>query len=98
MTENDYAWFDDYELRYLGSEKLLDETDKSFDKEDTNDYKNRVLILKCTLTKDKWNTIILPVSLTRQQMSTTFFPNMMIAQLSDFPDDHTIGFKVMDRG
>lgn len=95
MTENDFAWFDDFELRYLGNEILLDETE-TFDKEDTNDYKNRVLILKRTLTKDKWNTLILPVNLTKQQMFTAFFPNPMIAQLSGFPDNHTIGFNVMD--
>lgn len=96
MAADDYAWFDDFELRYLGQEMYLDEGDEQFDTEDNTGYVNRVLVLKRTLTKDKWNTLILPVSLTKQQLFTAFFPNPMIAELKGFEDNHTIGFQIMD--
>ena len=96
LTDNDFLWFDNFELRYLGTETFLDETATDFHNPDNGSYKKRVLVLKKKMTVGKWNSIILPVNLTKQQLFTAFFPNPKISELTGFLDDHTIGFTMKD--
>lgn len=92
----DYTWFDNFELRYLGAEILLDEDDTSFDTDDDTDYKNRVLVLKRYMKPGVWNALVLPVDLTKQQLFTAFFPNPRIAELSGIEKPNTISFTALD--
>lgn len=47
----------------------------------TNTYKNTTLHLNKTLTKKKWNSLVLPVSLTKGQLRSTFGANTRLAIL-----------------
>jgi len=98
MTEGDLLFFDDFQLKYLGESFALDEGDEDFlgrgDVDET--YENRVMILKRTLVKDAWNSICLPVDLTKSQLNTAFSPNFMLAKLRDSEHYGTIEFVTVD--
>ena len=98
MGNTDVVYFDDFQLKYLGESFALDEDKTSFrtDGDDKTIYTNRVMILKRSLKADKWNGITLPVSLTKQQLNTAFFPNPRIAVLTDMSSPYTISFKLID--
>lgn len=98
MGDEDVIYFDDFQLKYLGESFALDETKESLREEgdEKTVYKNRVMILKRSLTKGKWNGLTLPVNLTKQQLNTAFFPNPRIAALTDMTSPYTISFKTID--
>lgn len=48
----------------------------------SNTYKSVTLHLNKTFDKDKWNGFVLPVSLTKDQLTQAFGPNVKLAQLS----------------
>ena len=96
LGENDFVWFDDFEFGYLGTEMLLNEDHETFESYDKTEYKNRVLILKKKMTVGKWNAIILPVDLNKEQVYTAFFPNTEIAYLESIENNNTICFKKKD--
>ena len=74
----EWTVFDDFRLLYASNEAspdlILDENqpDLTYLTESTSAFKNRTLHLRKTLTKDKWNSIVLPVSLTLDQFRQTF--------------------------
>lgn len=90
VNEADKEWtvFDDFRLLYASNEKsadlILDEDrdNLSYLKDCSNTYKNTVLHLNKTFTKDKWNSFVLPVSLKRDQFRQAFGANARLAILS----------------
>lgn len=90
LNEADKEWtvFDDFRLLYASNDKGTDLIlDEDRDKLDylvncSNTYKNTVLHLNKTFTKDKWNSFVLPVSLKRDQFRQAFGANARLAILS----------------
>lgn len=86
---NEWTVFDDFRLLYASDDKsadlILDEDRDNLDylKDCSNTYKNTVLHLNKTFTKDKWNSFVLPVSLNRDQFRQAFGANARLAKLSD---------------
>lgn len=86
---NEWTVFDDFRLLYASNDKgtdlILDEDRNNLDylKDcSSNTYKNTVLHLNKTFTKDKWNSFVLPVSLNRDQFRQAFGANARLAKLS----------------
>lgn len=85
---NEWTVFDDFRLLYASDEKgsdlILDEDRDNLDylEDCSNTYKNTVLHLNKTFTKDKWNSFVLPVSLKRDQFRQAFGANARLAKLS----------------
>lgn len=101
MDDDDFVFFDDFQLKYLGESFALDEGNTDFHNDmgdDDMEYKNRVMILKRTLATDRWNSICLPVNLTKEQFTTAFFPNSMLAKLRDSSQSGIIEFQTVDLG
>lgn len=84
---NEWTVFDDFRLLYAsnenGTDLILDEDRDNLDylKDCSNTYKNTVLHLNKTFTKDKWNSFVLPVSLKRDQFRQAFGANARLAKL-----------------
>lgn len=88
-ADNEWTVFDDFRLLYASNDKgtdlILDEDRDNLDylKDcSSNTYKNTVLHLNKTFTKDKWNSFVLPVSLKRNQFRQAFGANARLAKLS----------------
>lgn len=87
-VKNEWTVFDDFRLLYASDDKsvdlILDEDrdNLSYLKDCDITYKNRVLHLNKTFTKDKWNSFVLPVSLKRDQFRQAFGANARLAKLS----------------
>lgn len=89
VNEADKEWtvFDDFRLLYASNERgtdlILDEDRDNLDylKDCSYTYKNTVLHLNKTFTKDKWNSFVLPVSLKRDQFRQAFGANARLAKL-----------------
>lgn len=62
---------------------VLDQDRDNLDylKDCTNTYKSVTLHLNKTFDKDKWNGFVLPVSLTKDQLTQAFGPNVKLAKL-----------------
>ena len=88
-ADNEWTVFDDFRLLYAsnedGTDLILDEYRDNLDylKDCSNTYKNTVLHLNKTFKKDKWNSFVLPVDLTRDQFRQAFGANARLAKLSD---------------
>lgn len=88
-ADNEWTVFDDFRLLYASNDKgtdlILDEDRDNLDylmNCSSNTYKNTVLHLNKTFTKDKWNSFVLPVSLKRDQFRQAFGANARLAKLS----------------
>lgn len=104
VNEADKEWtvFDDFRLLYAsnakGTDLILDEDRDNLDylmNCSSNTYKNTVLHLNKTFTKDKWNSFVLPVSLKRDQFRQAFGANARLAVLSNLTKSE-IQFKTID--
>lgn len=88
-VKNEWTVFDDFRLLYASDDKsvdlILDEDcdNLSYLKDCDITYKNRVLHLNKTFTKDKWNSFVLPVELKRDQFRQAFGANARLAKLHD---------------
>lgn len=97
----EWTVFDDFRLLYASDEKsadlILDEDrdNLSYLKDCDNTYKNTVLHLNKTFTKDKWNSFVLPVSLKRDQFRQAFGANARLAILSGLTSSE-IQFQTID--
>ncbi|CDB03911.1 sO34 adhesin [Prevotella sp. CAG:520] len=84
----EWTVFDDFRLQYASTQTsqdlILDEKRDNLNYlyNTTNTYKNTTLHLNKTLTKKKWNSLVLPVSLTKGQLRSTFGANTRLAQLN----------------
>lgn len=100
-ADNEWTVFDDFRLLYAsdenGTDLILDEDRDNLDylKNCSNTYKNTVLHLNKTFTKDKWNSFVLPVSLKRDQFRQAFGANARLAKLSGLTSSE-IQFKTID--
>lgn len=99
---NEWTVFDDFRLLYASDNKsadlILDEDRDNLDylKDcSSNTYKNTVLHLNKTFTKDKWNSFVLPVSLKRDQFRQAFGANARLAKLSGLTSSE-IQFQTVD--
>lgn len=87
-SEKEWTVFDDFRLLYTSKttdgDLVLDQDRDNLDylKECSNTYKSVTLHLNKTFDKDKWNGFVLPVSLTKDQLTQAFGPNVKLAKLS----------------
>lgn len=86
-SENEWTVFDDFRLLYTSKttdgDLVLDQDRDNLNylKDCTNTYKSVTLHLNKTFDKDKWNGFVLPVSLTKDQLTQAFGPNVKLAKL-----------------
>lgn len=86
-SEKEWTVFDDFRLLYtsrtIDGDLVLDQDRDNLDylKECSNTYKSVTLHLNKTFDKDKWNGFVLPVSLTKDQLTQAFGPNVKLAKL-----------------
>lgn len=102
----DFTAFDSFRLLYGGQEKnepylILNENDENLDYLDETIHKykshgdiHKKLLLHRTFTKNSWNTIVLPVGLTKKQFNGAFGDNAQIAELSQLTESQ-IRFKTV---
>lgn len=87
-VEGEWTVFDDFRLLYtsrtIDGDLVLDQDRDNLNylKDCSNTYKSVTLHLNKTFDKDKWNGFVLPVSLTKDQLTQAFGPNVKLAQLS----------------
>ena len=86
-VEGEWTVFDDFRLLYTSKttdgDLVLDQDRDNLDylKDCSNTYKSVTLHLNKTFDKDKWNGFVLPVSLTKDQLTQAFGPNVKLAKL-----------------
>lgn len=101
VADKEWTVFDDFRLLYASDDKsadlILDEDRDNLDylKDCSNTYKNTVLHLNKTFTKEKWNSFVLPVSLKRDQFRQAFGANARLAKLHDLTSSE-IQFQTVD--
>lgn len=87
-SEKEWTVFDDFRLLYtsrtIDGDLVLDQDRDNLDylKDCSNTYKSVTLHLNKTFDKDKWNGFVLPVSLTKDQLTQAFGPNVKLAKLN----------------
>lgn len=87
-SKKEWTVFDDFRLLYtsrtIDGDLVLDQDRDNLNylKDCSNTYKSVTLHLNKTFDKDKWNGFVLPVSLTKDQLTKAFGPNVKLAQLS----------------
>lgn len=102
-SENEWTVFDDFRLLYTSKttdgDLVLDQDRDNLDylKNCSNTYKSVTLHLNKTFDKDKWNGFVLPVSLTKDQLTQAFGPNVKLAKLSKLTSNE-IQFVSIDMG
>ena len=86
-VEGEWTVFDDFRLLYTSKttdgDLVLDQDRDNLNylKDCSNTYKSVTLHLNKTFDKDKWNGFVLPVSLTKDQLTQAFGPNVKLAKL-----------------
>lgn len=87
-SEKEWTVFDDFRLLYTSKttdgDLVLDQDRDNLNylKDCSNTYKCVTLHLNKTFDKEKWNGFVLPVSLTKDQLTQAFGSNVKLAQLS----------------
>lgn len=87
-SEKEWTVFDDFRLLYtsrtIDGDLVLDQDRDNLDylEKCSNTYKSVTLHLNKTFDKDKWNGFVLPVSLTKDQLTQAFGPNVKLAKLN----------------
>lgn len=86
-VEGEWTVFDDFRLLYtsrtIDGDLVLDQDRDNLDylEKCSNTYQSVTLHLNKTFDKDKWNGFVLPVSLTKDQLTQAFGPNVKLAKL-----------------
>lgn len=85
-VEGEWTVFDDFRLLYtsrtIDGDLVLDQDRDNLEYlKCSNTYKSVTLHLNKTFDKDKWNGFVLPVSLTKEQLTQAFGPNVKLAKL-----------------
>lgn len=84
----EWTVFDDFRLQFASTntdqDLILDEMRDNLNYlvNGNDKYENTTLHLKKTLTKNKWNSLVLPVSLTKDQLQSAFGANTRLAELN----------------
>lgn len=87
-SENEWTVLDDFRLLYtsrtIDGDLVLDQDRDNLNylEKCSNTYKSVTLHLNKTFDKDKWNGFVLPVSLTKDQLTQAFGPNVKLAKLN----------------
>ena len=87
-SKKEWTVFDDFRLLYTSKttdgDLVLDQDRDNLDylKDCSNTYKSVTLHLNKTFDKDMWNGFVLPVSLTKDQLTQAFGPNVKLAKLN----------------
>lgn len=87
-SEKEWTVFDDFRLLYTSrttdGDLVLDQDRDNLEylENCSNTYKSVTLHLNKTFDKDKWNGFVLPVSLTKDQLTQAFGPNVKLAKLA----------------
>lgn len=86
-SEKEWTVFDDFRLLYtsrtIDGDLVLDQDRDNLEYlKCSNTYKSVTLHLNKTFDKDKWNGFVLPVSLTKDQLTQAFGPNVKLAKLA----------------
>lgn len=87
-SEKEWTVFDDFRLLYTSKttdgDLVLDQDRDNLDylEKCSNTYKSVTLHLNKTFDKDKWNGFVLPVNLTKDQLTQAFGPNVKLAKLN----------------
>lgn len=95
--DNEWTVFDDFRLLYASKttdgDLILDEDrdeltylNNEAENGCSNTYQHVTLHLNKTFKKDKWNGFILPIDLTRDQLTQAFGPNVRLAELHQVTD------------
>ena len=90
--KDEWTVFDDFRLLYasktIDGDLVLDEDrdNLTYLTSCSNTYQHVTLHLNKSFTKDKWNGFILPVDLTRDQLTQAFGPNVRLAELHQVTD------------
>ena len=93
---NSWTAFDDFQLAFCGNDNpqlVLDETKDNLDyitnaNSQYNGFKGAILYLHRKMDANKWNTIVLPVSLTMGQCRDLFGNNTQIARFTSYSAGH----------
>lgn len=86
--ESEWTVFDDFRLLYTSKttdgDLVLDQDRDNLNylEKCSNTYKSVTLHLNKTFDKDKWNGFVLPVNLTKDQLTQAFGPNVKLAKLN----------------
>ena len=100
-TADEWTVFDDFRLQYASkttdSDLILDQDRDNLDYlKNSNDlFKNKTLHLNKKFVLNKWNTFVLPVNLTRDQVWSAFGGTTRLAKLDNFTKS-AIEFKSVD--
>lgn len=87
-SKKEWTVFDDFRLLYTSKttdgDLVLDQDRDNLDylEKCSNTYKSVTLHLNKTFDKDKWNGFVLPVSLTKDQLTQAFGSNVKLAKLN----------------
>lgn len=86
-SKKEWTVFDDFRLLYtsrtIDGDLVLDQDRDNLEYlKCSNTYKSVTLHLNKTFDKDKWNGFVLPVSLSKDQLTQAFGPNVKLAKLS----------------
>lgn len=87
-ADDEWTVFDDFRLQYASTntdqDLILDEMRDNLNYlvNGSDKYENATLHLNKTLTKNKWNSLVLPVNLTKNQLQSTFGANTRLAKLT----------------
>lgn len=87
-ADDEWTVFDDFRLQYASKntdqDLILDEMRDNLNYlvNGSDKYENATLHLNKTLTKNKWNSLVLPVNLTKNQLQSTFGANTRLAILN----------------
>lgn len=97
----EWTVFDDFRLQYASTntdqDLILDEMRDNLNYlvNGSDKYENATLHLNKTLTKNKWNSLVLPVNLTKYQLQSTFGANTRLAKLNTLTPT-SIEFETVD--
>lgn len=86
-ADDEWTVFDDFRLQFASTntdqDLILDEMRDNLNYlvNGNDKYENATLHLNKTLTKNKWNSLVLPVSLTKYQLQSAFGANTRLAML-----------------
>lgn len=86
-ADDEWTVFDDFRLQYASintdQDLILDEMRDNLNYlvKGSDKYENATLHLNKTLTKNKWNSLVLPVNLTKNQLQSAFGANTRLAML-----------------
>ena len=100
-TADEWTVFDDFRLLYasktIGSDLILDQDRDNLNYlvDSNNLFKNKTLHLNKKFVLNKWNTFVLPVNLTRNQVWNAFGGTTRLAKLSNLTET-AIEFESVD--